>query len=301
MTAPPVHPVSAPHKGPDDPPTGRIMVYAGCMFAGKTTALIQQLLTYQKLGRRILAITHLMDLLRTTPDRDSQFRDDATNEHRLETHPAAREASNPMPGRMSESTSHAGRRDTSTERAAYSAQTRKNAADSANSLFDPATNIRDNMSDIAGICDKSAEITGDSAGTATHLRTHDGRWFPARALRSAAQIEACVRKAAAEIIGIDETQFFDVGIIDVCVSLRSAGRIVIAAGIHYNAWGRPFSPLPELMAIANSTEIMTVPCGHCGAAAQFTQRVTPVIAGNMIGGSGDYEPRCAACFRPLPA
>jgi len=128
------------------------------------------------------------------------------------------------------------------------------------------------------------------------LATHDERHFPATALADPALIES--RLGRAEIIGIDEAQFFGLPLVAVCQRLRAAGREIIAAGIDYDTWGRPFSPLPELRAIADDVELMDTPCRVCGSPARFSQRMVPVVDGQMVGGPQEYEPRCAACFVP---
>jgi thymidine kinase len=134
---------------------------------------------------------------------------------------------------------------------------------------------------------------------ARELATHDGRRHAARACRDAAEVAAVVAAHRAEVVGIDEVQFFGRELAEVCRTLAAGGVDVIAVGLEHDAWGRPFPPVPQLAGMADSVTVMTVPCGVCGAEAHFTQRMTPVVDGNMIGGPGDYEPRCAACFRPL--
>jgi len=132
----------------------------------------------------------------------------------------------------------------------------------------------------------------------TELATHDGRRFPARTLPDAAALLAAAGDA--EVVGIDEGQFFGPALVAACESLRRRGCRVIVAGIDHNAWGRPFPPFPQLKAVADEVEILHVPCTVCGAPARYSQRMTPVVDGRMVGGPGEYEPRCARCFIPLP-
>ncbi len=130
------------------------------------------------------------------------------------------------------------------------------------------------------------------------LATHDGRTYPAHAVTD---VDAAADAAAnADVIGLDEAQFFGPPLAGVCRGWRAGGRLVIVAGIHHDAWGRDFPPLPALAAEADDVETLAAPCGVCGAPAEFTQRMTPVVGGHLIGGVGDFEPRCAAHFRPLP-
>lgn len=138
----------------------------------------------------------------------------------------------------------------------------------------------------------------DSRYDPAHLATHDGRRFPAVAVPDPAAVER--QAAEATVVGIDEAQFFGRALVAVCTRLRAAGGTVIVAGIHHDAWGQDFPPLPQLMALADEVELLHVPCTVCGRPAEYSQRLTPVPAGDMVGGPGDYEPRCGCCFEPLP-
>ncbi len=131
------------------------------------------------------------------------------------------------------------------------------------------------------------------------LATHDGRRFPARAVDAPG---ALVRLAdGVDVVGVDEAQFFGVGLVEVVERLRRRGRDVFVAGIDHDAWGQDFPPLPLLARAADEDVVRTVPCTRCGRPARFSERVTPVVGDDMVGGPADYHPRCAACFRPLPA
>lgn len=130
------------------------------------------------------------------------------------------------------------------------------------------------------------------------LATHDSRRFPARAVASAEEIRA--RAGRAEVIGIDEAQFFGRALVAVCAALREAGRAVLVAGIDHDTWGQPFPPLPELRELADQVELRTPACRVCGRPARFSQRLTPIVDGQLVGGLGDYEPRCGRCFVAAP-
>jgi thymidine kinase len=75
---------------------------------------------------------------------------------------------------------------------------------------------------------------------------------------------------------------------------------VLVAGIDHDAWGQDFPPLPLLAPHADEDLILCAPCTLCGRPARYSERVAPVVGGDMVGGPGDYLPRCAACFHPLP-
>lgn len=130
------------------------------------------------------------------------------------------------------------------------------------------------------------------------LATHDGRSFPACAAGSPDEIAASI--GAAQVIGIDEVHFFGRVLLPLCERLVREGRTLILAGIDHDAWGQPFPPLPELGQLAHERELLHAPCAACGRPARFSQRLTPVRGGRMVGGPDDYEPRCGQCFRPLP-
>lgn len=139
--------------------------------------------------------------------------------------------------------------------------------------------------------------TSDRRYSPDALATHDNRRFPAQPIADAARIESHAK--AAEVIGIDEGQFFGLALVEICLRLREHGRRVIVAGIDHDTWGRDFPPLPQLKAIANNVELLHTPCRVCGSPARYSQRMIPVVDGQMVGGPEEYEPRCANCFVPL--
>ncbi len=131
------------------------------------------------------------------------------------------------------------------------------------------------------------------------LATHDRRRFAAVPVRDVETIRQ--RVGSAEVVAIDEGQFFGPALVELCRELRAAGRTVIVAGIDYNAWGQPFEPMPQLKAVADEVEVLTIPCTVCGRPARFSQRMSPPEGRDMVGGPGQYEPRCERCFEPLDA
>jgi thymidine kinase len=155
---------------------------------------------------------------------------------------------------------------------------------------------------------RAAEAAGQRVIAFTHaldtryagaaLATHDGLRFPARV---AARVEA-VRAGcgACDVIGVDEGQFFGAELAELCEELLRLERRVIVAGIDHDAWGRPFAPFPRLKELAAEVTHLTMPCARCGAPSPFTQRITPIVGGSMVGGPGEYEPRCRRCFVALP-
>lgn len=138
----------------------------------------------------------------------------------------------------------------------------------------------------------------DDRYDATHLVTHRDERFDALRAADATQIER--QSATADVVGIDEGQFFGGALIAVVQRLVDGGKRVIIAGIDNDAWGRPFQPLPTLAALADEDVLTAAPCTKCGGEARYSQRMVTVDTNFMVGGVGDYEPRCAACFAPLP-
>lgn len=140
----------------------------------------------------------------------------------------------------------------------------------------------------------------DDRYDATHLITHTQDRFNAQRAHDAAAIENAPDTAAAEVVGIDEAHFFGLPLVETARRLRAAGKRVIIVGIDNNAWGKPFTPLPQLAALADEVIQCTAPCRVCGKPARFSQRMVPVTSNLMVGGAESYEPRCDNCFTPLP-
>lgn len=102
----------------------------------------------------------------------------------------------------------------------------------------------------------------------------------------------------AQVIGIDEAQFFDPGIVDVCETLANEGKRVIVAGLDQDYRGKPFEPLPHFLAIAEYITKTLAICVVCGNPADRTQRKTQQQDLVVIGAKDIYEARCRNCFEP---
>jgi thymidine kinase len=103
---------------------------------------------------------------------------------------------------------------------------------------------------------------------------------------------------ATQVVAVDEAQFFDRGIVDVCNQLADSGRRVIVAGLDQDYRGRPFAPMPDLMAIAEDVTKVRAVCTVCGHTASRSQRLQPEGSTVLVGGADKYEARCRGCFRP---
>lgn len=101
-----------------------------------------------------------------------------------------------------------------------------------------------------------------------------------------------------QVVAIDEAQFFDRGIVEVCEQLANQGIRVIVAGLDQDYLGRPFAPMPELMAIAEEVTKVHAVCTMCGATASRSQRLISQATTVLVGGAETYEARCRACFEP---
>jgi thymidine kinase len=106
---------------------------------------------------------------------------------------------------------------------------------------------------------------------------------------------------ATEVIGIDEGQFFDLELPMVCNTLADRGKRVIVAGLDQDYLGKPFEPMPQLLAIAEYITKTHAICMVCGNPASHTQRLVPSGDRVLVGAQGLYEARCRACFVPFVA
>mgnify|MGYP001485586544 CR=1 FL=1 len=99
-----------------------------------------------------------------------------------------------------------------------------------------------------------------------------------------------------DVVGIDEAQFFDNGLIDVCNRLAEMGIRVIVAGLDMDFKGNPFGPIPGLMAIADYVTKVHAICMRCGNIAQFSHRLAKDEKLVMLGEKDEYEPLCRDCY-----
>ncbi len=99
-----------------------------------------------------------------------------------------------------------------------------------------------------------------------------------------------------DVIGIDEAQFFDNGLIDVSITLANMGIRVIIAGLDMDFKGKPFGPIPGLMAVADHITKVHAICMRCGDVAQFSHRLSDTDKLVLLGEKNEYEPLCRSCF-----
>ena len=101
-----------------------------------------------------------------------------------------------------------------------------------------------------------------------------------------------------EVVGVDEAQFFDAGIVEVCQRVADQGKRVIVAGLDKDYRGAPFGPIPTLMAVAEDVTKTLAICVRCGSPANNTQRLVESAERVVVGSQGLYEARCRRCFEP---
>ncbi len=117
------------------------------------------------------------------------------------------------------------------------------------------------------------------------------------AVRNSADIEAQL-DLRTEVIGIDEAQFLGMELVDFVVRLADMGKRIIIAGLDTDYLGRPFHPIPELLAVADEITKTLAICMQCGNPAKHTQRLVASEDLIVVGTSGKYEARCRRCFEP---
>lgn len=129
--------------------------------------------------------------------------------------------------------------------------------------------------------------------------SRDERRLKAIAVGTSAELLARV-EIGVQVVGIDEVQFFDEGVTEVCMQLADAGIRVIAAGLDQDYMRRPFGPMAALLCVAEEVAKMHAVCVRCRGAAHYSQRVSGGNAQVEVGDSA-YEARCRACFEAYRA
>ncbi|MDR1989244.1 MAG: thymidine kinase [Acidobacteriaceae bacterium] len=127
--------------------------------------------------------------------------------------------------------------------------------------------------------------------------SHSDMRIASESVRSSDELVRRVAKDT-EVVGIDEGQFFDPHLTAACNTLANAGKRVIVAGLDQDYLGRPFEPMPQLLAIAEYITKTLAICVVCGDPANHTQRLVASQDRVLVGASGLYEARCRHCFDP---
>jgi thymidine kinase len=140
----------------------------------------------------------------------------------------------------------------------------------------------------------------DERYAANEITSHSGLGISSDNVTKASEIMDKLSPRT-EVIGIDEAQFLGEEIVDVCTKLANLGKRVIVAGLDTDYRGRPFEPMPRLLAIAEEITKLLAICMRCGNPAVHTQRLVESEELIVVGAGGMYEARCRRCFEPNPA
>ena len=127
--------------------------------------------------------------------------------------------------------------------------------------------------------------------------SHDQNAIPSTPVDSSSAI--LLLAAGTDVVGIDEAQFFDDGIVSVCNALADRGTRVIVAGLDMDFRGKPFGPMPALCAIADDVAKVHAICVRCGSLAYVSHRLVDDDKRVLLGETGEYEPLCRACYNKL--
>ena len=130
----------------------------------------------------------------------------------------------------------------------------------------------------------------------TKVVSHDAASIMARPVENAAKILEYTEGGDINVVGIDEAQFFDMALTEVCEKLAMRGIRVIVAGLDMDYRGVPFGPIPNLLAVAEYITKVHAICLHCGNLATHSYRKISNNERVMLGEKDTYEPRCRTCY-----
>ena len=124
--------------------------------------------------------------------------------------------------------------------------------------------------------------------------SHDSNSIQSTPVPSSANIMLLASNV--QVVGIDEAKFFDDGLVSVCNHLADSGIRVIIAGLDMDYLGKPFGPIPALLAIAEHVTKVHAICMRCGNIANHSHRITDESSLVLLGETNNYEPLCRDCF-----
>src|SRR5262252_7681481 len=137
----------------------------------------------------------------------------------------------------------------------------------------------------------------DQRYSSDHIVSHDDSRIHSDSVATAAEVEAKL-DLRTEVIGIDEAQFLGEAMVELVVRWADMGKRIIIAGLDTDYLGRPFHPMPELLAVADEITKTLAICMQCGNPAKHTQRLVESSDLIVVGAAGMYEARCRRCFEP---
>jgi thymidine kinase len=133
----------------------------------------------------------------------------------------------------------------------------------------------------------------DTRFSENEVVSHDKKYIRSTSVESSAEI--LLLCADVDVVGVDEAQFFDDGLIDVCSQLANQGVRVIVAGLDMDFKGKPFGPMPALCAVADDVFKTHAICVRCGSLAYISHRLINNDSRVMLGEANEYEPLCRKC------
>ncbi|MDC0297020.1 thymidine kinase [Crocinitomicaceae bacterium] len=134
----------------------------------------------------------------------------------------------------------------------------------------------------------------DNRYSKNNVVSHSGNEFEAVLIENSSEIIGHINQHM--VVAIDEAQFFDDGIVGVCESLSAKGIRVVLAGLDMDYTGKPFGPMPNLLAVAEYVTKVHAICVSCGNLAQFSNRTVSETSQVLVGAVEKYRPLCRACF-----
>ncbi|MHA8061512.1 thymidine kinase [Cytophagaceae bacterium 50C-KIRBA] len=149
----------------------------------------------------------------------------------------------------------------------------------------------------AKIAQLQVEIFKPAADTRYHdedIVSHNQNSIRSTPVHSSSEI--LLLAGSCDVVGLDEAQFFDENIVEVCNTLANQGKRVIIAGLDMDFKGLPFGPMPDLMAIAEYITKVHAVCVKCGGVAQYSHRIVQQQQTVMLGEAESYEALCRTCF-----
>ena len=139
----------------------------------------------------------------------------------------------------------------------------------------------------------------DTRYSADEVVSHDKNAIRSTPVESSGSILLMAGDGAADVVGIDEAQFFDDGLVEVCTKLANQGIRVIVAGLDMDFRGVPFGPMPALCAVAEDVYKVHAICVRCGALAYVSHRLVANEKRILLGETAEYEPICRSCYNNI--
>ena len=137
----------------------------------------------------------------------------------------------------------------------------------------------------------------DQRYSRAEIASHSGQTHGSVPVNTSAELVELIEHDT-HVVGIDEGQFFDMGIIEIVNDLARGGKRVIIAGLDQDYTGQPFEPMPQLLSIAEFITKTHAICVKCGSTANYSQRTVESDSRVEVGAADKYEARCRKCFVP---